>query len=83
MEFARAGKAIVFEALRGYLSGELETSYAETGYDVGMSESAVKVTVHRLRRRLAQKLRNQILQTVQDPGDVEGEMRNLFHLVGS
>jgi RNA polymerase sigma-70 factor (ECF subfamily) len=43
-----------------------------------MSEAAVKVAVHRLRQRYGQLLREEIAQTVADPGEVDGEIRHLL-----
>src|SRR5207237_1811042 len=51
-EFCASNKAPLFEELKGLLSGEQTgSSYAELGRRFGMSESNIKVTVHRLRRR--------------------------------
>jgi hypothetical protein len=38
----------------------------------------VKVTVHRLRRRFGELVREQIAQTVDDPEAVDDEIRELF-----
>ena len=43
-----------------------------------MSAGALKVAVHRLRRRYRDVLRGEIAQTVADPGEVDGEIRSLF-----
>ena len=43
-----------------------------------MSEGAVKVAAHRLRRRYRELLRAQIAQTVAGPGEVDDEIRHLF-----
>jgi RNA polymerase sigma-70 factor (ECF subfamily) len=42
-----------------------------------MTEGAVKVAVHRLRRRYRELLRAGIAETVADPSDVDDEMRHL------
>jgi RNA polymerase sigma factor (sigma-70 family) len=71
-----------FEALRSYLPGEEpETSYREIGESIGMTEDAVKVTVHRLRRRYAEILREEIAETVHDPADVDDEIRHLLSVL--
>jgi RNA polymerase sigma-70 factor (ECF subfamily) len=46
--------------------------------ELGMSESAVKVAVHRLRRRFGALLREEVAQTVADEGRVDEELRFLF-----
>jgi len=52
--------------------------YAELAASVGMTENAVKVAVHRLRRRSRDLLRDEVSHTVAAPGDVEDELRRLF-----
>ena len=41
------------------------------------TEGAVKVAVHRLRKRYGELVRAEIAKTVTDPSDVEVEMRHL------
>jgi len=48
-----------------------------------MSEGAVKVAAHRLRRRYRELLREEIAQTVATPAEVEGELRDLFAALGT
>ena len=69
--------------LKGYLTGEQpQLSYAETAAHLGMSEGAVKVAVHRLRRQFRDLVRDEIAQTVESPEDVEDELRHLWSAVG-
>jgi RNA polymerase sigma-70 factor (ECF subfamily) len=82
-EQAEAGKQQVFERLKGELTGERTLSYAELGDELGMSEGAIKVAVHRLRRRFGELLREEIADTVADPGEVDDEIRYLFAALGS
>ena len=46
-----------------------------------MSEGAVKVAVHRLRRRFGALLREEIAETVGDPAQVDEEIRELFRVL--
>ena len=79
VEFADVGKAALFEALKPFLTGDGQAdSQAEVGERCGMSEGALKVTVHRLRRRYRELLREEIAQTVASPEEIDGEMRHLF-----
>jgi hypothetical protein len=48
-----------------------------------MSEGAVKVAVHRLRRRFRDSLLAEIAETVADPEQVEEEMRFLLSVVSA
>lgn len=78
-EHDTADKQRLFEALRGTLSGDQpEGGYAELGLRLGMSEGAIKVAVHRLRKRYRELLRTEIAQTVTDPRQVTEELRDLF-----
>jgi RNA polymerase sigma factor (sigma-70 family) len=78
-EFEGAGRQALFSRLEGHLTGEQDTvPYAELGRELGMSEGAIKVAVHRLRRRFGALLRAEILETVSDPDEVDEEIRYLF-----
>ncbi len=70
------GKGALFTALRGGLTGE-EPPRAETAARLGMTEGAVKVAVHRLRKRYRELLRAEVAETVDDPSGVDDEMRYL------
>ena len=78
-EFLLAGKSELFNALRPHLSGELETlPYAQIATQLNMTVVAVKVTVHRLRQRYGELLRQEVAQTLADPSGVEEEIRQLI-----
>jgi RNA polymerase sigma-70 factor (ECF subfamily) len=55
-----------------------ETRYREVGEELGMSESAVKVSVHRLRKRYAAILREEVLRTVATPDAIDEELQFLL-----
>ena len=72
-----------FEALQPYLTGdEPQLSYAETARSLGISEGAVKVAVHRLRRKFRDIVRDEISQTVSSPAEIEDELRHLWSALG-
>jgi DNA-directed RNA polymerase specialized sigma24 family protein len=74
-----AGGAQQFERLKLALLGESPAGGYETwAHDLGLTEGAVKVAVHRLRRRFQQVLRNEIADTVASPEEVEEELRYLW-----
>jgi len=78
-EFAAVERTQLFEELKASLTGDgSECSYAEIGLRLGMSEGNLKVTVHRLRRRYRELLREEIARTVADPAAIDEEMRDLF-----
>jgi RNA polymerase sigma factor (sigma-70 family) len=73
------GKAKVFERLKPFLMvGKSAIPYGEAATGLGLTEGAVRVAVHRLRRRYRELLREEISQTLSDPAQVEEEMRALF-----
>jgi RNA polymerase sigma factor (sigma-70 family) len=81
-EVAKAGKEQQFERLKIYLTGEQpQASYAELAGELGATESGIKVTVHRLRRRLRDLIRGEIAQTVASPQEVDDELRYLVSAV--
>jgi RNA polymerase sigma-70 factor (ECF subfamily) len=78
-EIDRDGKAALFERLKPVLMGErTEQPYAELGAELGMSERAIKVAVHRLRKRFRSLLQEEITRTLADPGDLQQEINDLF-----
>jgi RNA polymerase sigma-70 factor (ECF subfamily) len=79
-EWTCADKGLLFDCLKIYLTGEKKTAgYLQMGQALGMTESAVKVAVHRLRDRYRELLREEIARTLDDTGDVDEEIRNLFN----
>lgn len=82
-ETGRNGKPFQFERLKSYLTGDQpQLSYAETASDLEMSEGAVKVAVHRLRRRFRDLVRDEIAHTVASPEEIEDELQHLWSSVG-
>lgn len=78
-EHAEAGKERIFEVLKGTLMAERgDVPYVTLGKQLGMSEGAIKVLVHRLRLRYRAVLREEIASTLEDPARVEEELRDLF-----
>lgn len=72
-----------FARLRSFLTGDgPEATYAEIAREWGVGESAVRVAVHRLRRRFGALLREEVGRTVETPRDVEEEIRYLLTVAG-
>jgi RNA polymerase sigma-70 factor (ECF subfamily) len=77
-----SGHAQHFAALKEYLWGEKSSaSYAEIGARLDMTEGAVKVAVHRLRRRYRELLREEVAQTVASHDEIEQELRHLLAIL--
>jgi RNA polymerase sigma factor (sigma-70 family) len=83
-EQQRAGKTRELEALRPFLvAGEEGAPYAQIAERLGRSEGAIKVAVHRLRRRYGELLREEVAGTLADEREVEEELRDLTRALGN
>lgn len=80
-QYADSGKSDLFLALKGHLVGGDSTPYAEIAAQLGMKEGAIKVGMHRLRERYGQMLRLQIAKTIEDPANVDQELKYLFQVI--
>jgi RNA polymerase sigma-70 factor (ECF subfamily) len=80
-DYEAAGKGALFEELRNYLAGDSDDeSYGQSAGRLGMSTGAVKVAACRLRERYRIRLREEVAETVEDPGLVDEEIRELLSL---
>jgi RNA polymerase sigma factor (sigma-70 family) len=74
-----AGKGKLFEELKDLITIEpLTGAYRQCAERLNMSEGAVRVAVHRLRRRLRELIRSEIAETVTTAEQLEEEIRDLF-----
>jgi RNA polymerase sigma-70 factor (ECF subfamily) len=76
-EFVPHGRPEHFERLKLYLLGQSDAPYAQLASEMSTSEGALKVAIHRLRKRYRELLRQEIADTVADPGEVDSELRYL------
>ena len=83
-ECVAEGRADFFELVKPWLTGDAahgdQTALAAS---CGMNANALKVAVHRLKRRFRQLLKAEVAGTLDDPGLVEAEMHALFAALGS
>jgi len=78
------GRGKLFAQLKNFLmAGQGESAQAEVAKALGMEEGAVRVAIHRLRKRYRALLRDEITRTLADPAMVDEEMRALFGAFGS
>jgi RNA polymerase sigma-70 factor (ECF subfamily) len=83
-ECRRSGKDKLFERAKGFLTGETGgTLYSAVAAELGMTDGAARVAVHRLRRRYRELLRAEIADTTDGPEGVDDEIRDLFAALGS
>ena len=78
-ELRDAGKAQHFDVLKPWITGGGETfPQAAAAQQLGLSEGAVKVAIHRLRQRFREAVKAEIAQTVPTPADIDDELRHLL-----
>ena len=76
-EFVQHGRPEHFERLKVFLLGQSDAPYAELASEMNTSEGALKVAIHRLRKRYRELFRQEIADTVADPAEVASELRYL------
>ncbi len=76
-EFVHHGRPEHFERLKVFLLGHSDAPYATLAHEMNTSEGALKVAIHRLRKRYRELFRREIADTVADPAEVESELRFL------
>ena len=81
-EHATAGKADQFETLKPWLTGDTEqSSQADAARRLDVNEGAVKVAIHRLRKRFRELVKAEIAQTVGGGADVQAELSYLLEVL--
>ena len=84
VEYEKAGRLVEFDELASCVWGDGHAgSYAEVAARLSVEEGAVKVAVHRLRKRFREQLRLEVSRTVSSPEDVDAELRHLRSVLGS
>lgn len=80
-EAAQTGSLREFESLKPWLTGDGESegrTQAGAAKELGWSDGAFRVALHRLRRRFRDVVKGEIAGTVTDPADVADELRHLI-----
>jgi RNA polymerase sigma-70 factor (ECF subfamily) len=76
------GQGRLFDRLQSLVVGERSAvPHAQIGSELGMSEGAVAVAVHRLRRRYRRLFQEEIAHTVAEPTEIETEVRHLISVL--
>jgi DNA-directed RNA polymerase specialized sigma24 family protein len=78
LEREHENKIGLFNNLKPWLAAGTEISQAEAARTLGMSETALKVAIHRLRTRFRELIRSEVAITVNDPAEVGEELRHLI-----
>lgn len=83
-DFVLRGKERLFDGLSSFLTSDLkETSYQNAARDLGLPLSAIKTTIHRLRRDYRSKLREEISRTVSSPDEIDEELAHLRRVLAT
>ena len=81
-EYSEAGKGDLYGTLKVWLVGDAPAlSQAGAARHLGMSEGAVKVAIHRLRKRFREVIRAEIAQTLGDADESDEELRYLAEVL--
>ncbi|MBP7951375.1 MAG: sigma-70 family RNA polymerase sigma factor [Verrucomicrobiales bacterium] len=80
-EMERNGEGERFAILQEFLQGDAGESYAGAAQALRLSEPAVKSAIFRMRRRYGQYIREEIMQTVAAPDQVDDEIRHLISVI--
>jgi RNA polymerase sigma-70 factor (ECF subfamily) len=81
-QYQAAGKAALFADLRPFLARDGDPDrYASLARLLGLTEAAVGMAVHRLRKCYRQHIRGQVALTVSDPAEVKEELRYLLQVL--
>ena len=73
-EMRAEGKSAQFEALHPWLTADAETDQATAAAALGISIDAVKVAIHRLRKRFREAVKTEIASTVSRDAEVQEEL---------
>jgi len=79
-QYGQSGRGELFGQLKPFLTGD-EPPYAELAASMGLTAGALRVAVHRMRRHFSHMLRETIAETVEQPSEVEDELRHLLQAV--
>jgi RNA polymerase sigma-70 factor (ECF subfamily) len=81
-EYERDGRGADFSRMKKYLTAEGGAMpYAQIAQEIGATEGAARVAVHRLRRRFRDAFRAAVADTVSGAEEVETEMRYVVEVL--
>jgi RNA polymerase sigma factor (sigma-70 family) len=84
IDMARMNKTHLLDLARGHLGGkDSSTPHRKLAEQLGVTEGAAKVAVHRMRKRYREILRQEIAQTVSMPEQIDEEIHDLFAALAS
>ncbi|MEO1525921.1 MAG: sigma-70 family RNA polymerase sigma factor [Planctomycetota bacterium] len=82
--YSSRDRDLLFTTLSPKLTETLaQSDYEELGGRLDLSPSAVKVALHRLRQRFGQTLRDVVLETLDDPSEIDAELAEMRSVLAS
>lgn len=82
-EFVKNGNPSHFDRLRSYLGRTGDTKVAELAREFGVTEPALKSSIYRLRLRYRDLLRHEVAATLDNPAEVDEELRFLLQAIST
>lgn len=80
-EMEAAGKGAQFQILRAWLDGSPAAPRATAAAELGMSDNALKVAIHRLRQKFREKVRGEVESTTSSEISTDEEFRHLIEVI--
>lgn len=79
-----AGKSAQYAVLKPWLVGETAAlPQSAAARALGLSEGAIKVSIHRLRKRFRELVRAEVIHTVPDPAEADEELSYLIEVLAA
>ena len=81
LEAEHARRPELFRVLRPWLDASNDRPQKEAALELGMSETALKVAIHRLRVRWREQVRSAVRATLRDESELDDELRHLLEIL--
>jgi RNA polymerase sigma-70 factor (ECF subfamily) len=79
-----AGKSTHYAVLKPWLVGETAAlPQSNAARALGLSEGAIKVSIHRLRKRFRELVRAEVIHTLPDPAEADAELSYLIDVLAA
>ena len=81
-EYKSSGRGDLFEVLKAHMTDDgAGPSYSDAAEILGITPSALRSAAFRLRHRYNAMIRDEVARTLEDPADLEAELRYLLMAV--
>ncbi|MDA1013187.1 MAG: sigma-70 family RNA polymerase sigma factor [Planctomycetota bacterium] len=82
-EYRAKDKTELFSAIVGLITDQRDESTLKVAEQLGLSDNAIRVAVHRARKRFGQLLRKEVAETLESVSDVDDELKSLLDAITS